>query len=43
MKTHFEEELIKAIGNANGYSGHTSPDGTPLTNYEYWEKINKHD
>ena len=43
MEKNIKDELVKAMGNPNGYSGHTSPDGTPLTNYEYWQRINKHD
>jgi len=44
MKTYFEEEKFKALANPNGLSGYTSPDGTPMTNYEYYfNRIRKRD
>lgn len=33
---YFDEEKFDAIINPSGFSGHTSPDGTPLTNSEYY-------
>ena len=38
--SYFEEEKMKAITMPHELSGHSSPDGTPLTNFEYWQKIN---
>lgn len=35
------KEEMKAISDPHGFSGHCSPDGTPLTNHEYWEEQNK--
>lgn len=37
---YFEEEKMKAIGDPHGLSGHCAPDGTPLTNFEYWKILN---
>lgn len=38
MSTYFEEEMMEAITKPNEYSGHTSNDGSPLTNYEYYKR-----
>lgn len=40
MGDFFEEEKMKAIAMPNELSGHSAPDGTPLTNFEYWQNIN---
>ena len=39
----FEEEKMKAIASPNGLSEKTYPDGTPMTNWERWKELNKHD
>ena len=38
--SYFEEEKMKAIGDPHGLSGHAYPDGTPMTNFEYWKELN---
>lgn len=35
------DALINALAKPNELSGHCSPDGTPLTNFEYYKKLNK--
>ena len=37
----FEEEKMKAIADPHGLSGDVYPDGTPMTNWERWEKLNE--
>jgi hypothetical protein len=32
------DEQIRAYGDPNGLSRHSSPDGTPYTNREWWLK-----
>jgi len=39
--SYFEEDKMKAIADPHGLSGDTYPDGTPITNWERWEKLNK--
>ena len=41
FENYSDEALIKALAKPNDLSGHTSPDGTPLTNYEYYENSKK--
>lgn len=38
--SYFEEEKMKAIAMPNELSGHVYPDGTPMTNFEYWKELN---
>lgn len=38
--SYFEEEKMKAIGDPHRLSGHVYPDGTPMTNFEYWKELN---
>ena len=38
--SYFEEEKMKAITIHNELSDHSAPDGTPLTNFEYWKELN---
>ena len=35
------DALINALTKPNELSGHCSPDGTPLTNFEYYKKLKK--
>lgn len=41
MMDTYEKYRIKAIADPHGLSGESYPDGTPMTNLEYLEKINK--
>ena len=36
-----EKEKMMAIADPHGLSGDSYPDGTPMTNWERWEKLNK--
>lgn len=42
-ETNFKKEEILAYGDPHGLSGHCTPDGTPLTNLEYCEKLHRWD
>lgn len=45
MKNIFDDPmtdaLINALAKPNELSGHCTPDGTPLTNFEYYKEIKK--
>ena len=38
----YEKEKMMAIADPHGLSGDSYPDGTPMTNFERWEKLNEH-
>ena len=37
----YEKEKMMAIADPHGLSGDSYPDGTPMTNFERWEKLNE--
>lgn len=39
--SYFEEEKMKAIADPHGFSGDSYTDGTPMTNFEKWKKLNE--
>lgn len=36
-------DIIEVLTNPNGFSGHCSNDGTPLTNAEYYRILHSHE
>ena len=38
----YEKEKMMAIADPHGLSGDSYPDGTPMTNWERWERLNEH-
>lgn len=36
-----QEALINALAKPNELSGHSYPDGTPMTNFEYYKKLHE--
>lgn len=34
-----QEALIEALAKPDEFSGHCYPDGTPMTNFEYYKKL----
>ena len=39
MTEPIDEYLIKALAKPNDYSGNCRPDGTPMTNFEYYKEV----
>ena len=38
---HMTDALINALAKPNELSNHYTPDGTPLTNFEYYKELKK--